>query len=215
MALSKEMKFFKYLLMWDTVFYILIALVVGFAVWVVRADPYDCTFASTSFVCSKAGTSPPPITVTPPPTTGCSFPAEMRTLSNMGASALHKGTQGTPYAYKLPSSLQGHGFLQQADNPSTPTEMTVEWAIAKCPGDFDYYKTDIAKVPTGRGALYPACGGVNGAVGAQYSWGPAANPKSYQECRVPPGEQWYISVRYVNGCNIPDGCVVSYYHNEY
>ena len=132
------------------------------------------------------------------------------TLANPNTSAIHSGFLGQIYTYKLPAKAAnqiGSGFIQQGDNPGTPTELTVEWAISKSPGDFDYYKSAEAKV-NGQ----TPCGGVNGAVGGSYYWSLAG---SFYECKVDLVNTWYLNVRYVNNCPVGIKCPVSYYHSEW
>lgn len=170
------------------------------------------------------GTSQPPVTppTQPPPNNppvGCvaAPPADYEArgaLANANTSALHAGTGTRAYSYALPRGASGSynsGFLQQGDNPGTPTELTVEWAISKCPGDFGYYRSPGAAItpPRGGGAVYP-CGGINGAATGAYYWSLAGS--SY-ECKVDNASGWYINVRYLNSC-VGD-CPVSYYHSEH
>lgn len=188
------------------------------------AVTYTCeltwTGASFAQVCVPVGTAPtPPAPTDPrqpaptpaPPASGCpATGAEIRDLANVGSSALHYGTLGTIYAYRMPQSALGYGFVTQADHPQTPTELTIEWAISKCPGDFAYYKTPAASRESGRGGTFFPCGGVNGAAGGAYYWSPA-DAGGYSECRVPRGEQWFLNVRYLNHCDAGgQGCPVSY-----
>ena len=131
-------------------------------------------------------------------------------LANPNTSALHAGFLGQTYTYNLPKKTGnqiGSGFLQQGDNPGTPTELTVEWAISKTPGDFDYYKSGEAKV-NGQ----TPCGGVNGAVGGSYYWSLIG---SFYECKVDLVNTWYINVRYINNCPVGVKCPVSYFHSEW
>jgi hypothetical protein len=131
-------------------------------------------------------------------------------LANPNTSAIHSGFVGQVYSYPLPGKAPnqiGSGFLQQGDNPGTPTELTVEWAISKSPGDFDYYKSAEAKV---NGST--PCGGVNGAVGGSYYWSLTG---SFYECKVDLVNTWYLNVRYINNCPVGVKCPVSYYHSEW
>ena len=130
-------------------------------------------------------------------------------LAGANASSVHYGFLGETYAYYLPknpSGLYGTGFLQQGDTPGTPSALTVEWAISKTPGDFDYYKSAAAMI-----SGQTPCGGVNGAVGGSYYWSLAG---SFSECKVDNDQVWYINVRYLNNCPIGVECPVSYFHSE-
>lgn len=192
------------------------------------STPVTCLYtqptpASHLFDCSGSTPTPtPPVTPTPsptptptPPPSGCGSPYTPFTLSNPNASAIHYGQVSTAYSTPLPrgpSGTYGYGFLQQGDNPGTPTEMTVEWSISKCPGDFSYYHSSEAAVQSPRGGTTFPCGGTNGAVGGTYYW-TSGSPEYYQ-CRVDNTRTWYINVRYVNGCPIGVECPVSYYHSE-
>ena len=170
---------------------------------------------------SPTPTPTPSPTPTPPPgecanLTPLSNYTARATLAGANASALHYGTNTTIYSYPLPKGALGiynTGFLQQGDHPSTPTEMTIEWGISKCPGDLTYYKTTEASVTSGRGGVAFPCGGINGAVGGSYYWSLTG---SGYECKIDNTHTWYINVRYVNGCNAGSpGCPVSYYHSEH
>ena len=124
-------------------------------------------------------------------------------LAPANASAKHRGLIGQTYTYYLPrnaSGFYGTGFLQQASDPLTPTELTVEWAISRVPGDFDYYKQP--------GNV--ACGGINGGNSGVYYW--SILPASYQ-CRVDNINHWYINVRYLNNCTPGVQCPVAYFHS--
>ena len=134
-------------------------------------------------------------------------------LAGANASSRHYGFVGETYAYYLPknsSGLYGTGFLQQGDTPETPSALTVEWAISKTPGDFNYYKSSEVSVTIGNQTSTP-CGGVNGAVGGTYSWSLTG---SFSECKVDNNQTWYINVRYINNCPVGVECPVSYYHSE-
>jgi hypothetical protein len=136
--------------------------------------------------------------------------AGVKMLANPNTSALHHGYVSQTYTYYLPKNASGaysSGFIQQGDNPGTPTELTVEWAISKEPGDFEYYKSSEAKV-NGQ----TPCGGVNGAVGGSYYWSLAG---SFYECKVDNSQTWYVNVRYLNNCPVGVQCPVSYYHSEW
>jgi hypothetical protein len=125
-------------------------------------------------------------------------------LAPANASAKHKGVIGQTYTYYLPrspSGFYGTGFLQQGSDPFTPTELTVEWAISRVPGDFDYYKQPGNA----------ACGGTNGAAAGAYYW--SISPASH-ECRVDNINRWYINVRYLDHCAPGVQCPVSYFHAE-
>jgi hypothetical protein len=130
-------------------------------------------------------------------------------LAQPNTSAVHRGFNGVTYAYHLPRSpngLYGSGFLQQGTHPLTPSELTIEWAISKVPGDFDYYLSPAASV----GGQTP-CGGINGAVGGTYYWSVAG---SFYECKVDNVNKWYLNVRYLDNCPPGARCPVSYYHSE-
>jgi hypothetical protein len=164
-------------------------------------------------------TPPPNPTPTPTPPPLCAGLTPGNTvrlnLSSANASAIHKGVANVPYSYVLPKGANGlynSGFLQQGDHPGTPTEMTVEWAISTCPGDFTYYRSAAAAVVAGRGGTVYPCGGINGAATGAYYWSLAGS--SY-ECKVDNTQTWYINVRYVGGCPVGLECPVSYYHSEY
>ena len=134
----------------------------------------------------------------------------VKSLANANTSALHHGYVSQTYTYYLPKNAAGahsSGFLQQGDNPGTPTELTVEWAISTMPGDFDYYKSPEARV-NGQ----TPCGGVNGAVGGSYYWNLTG---SFYQCKVDNTQTWYINIRYLNNCPVGVQCPVSYYHSEW
>ena len=131
-------------------------------------------------------------------------------LAQPNTSAVHSGFIGQVYAYHLPrnpNGAYGSGFLQQGPHPLTPSELTLEWAISRVPGDFTYYTSPEAMV-NGQ----TPCGGVNGAVGATYYW---SLPGSFYECKVDNASPWYLNVRYLNNCPAGVRCPVSYYHSEY
>ncbi len=176
------------------------------------------------------GTPPPtqPPTPTPSPTpTPTQPPSECSgltptngyqartSLANANSSAVHTGALGVVYSYPLPKGANGlynSGFLQQGDRPNTPTEMTVQWAISKCPGDMTYYTSSEAAVVSARGGVGFPCGGINGAATGAYYW--SLSGSSY-ECKIDNSRVWYINVRYVNGCPVGVNCEVSYYHSEF
>ena len=62
-----------------------------------------------------------------------------------------------------------------------PTELTVEWAISKKPGDFEWYKSDQAAFTMASGQKTYPCGGVNGASTGAYFW---SQTGSYWQCKV-------------------------------
>ena len=133
-------------------------------------------------------------------------------MANMNASALHHGFLGQTYTYYLPSyGSNTQGFLQQGDNPGTPTELTVEWAISKKPGDFEWYKSDQAAFTMVSGQKTYPCGGVNGASTGAYFW---SQTGSYWQCKVANTGKWYMNVRYLNNCPVGVMCPVSYIHVE-
>jgi len=189
----------------------------------------ELTCTNTIDIVPTGGTPPPTPAPTPTPSPtpsptpipdACSglTPANVvrLNLSSANASAIHKGLAGVPYSYVLPKGASGaynSGFLQQGDHPATPTEMTVEWAISNCPGDFTYYRSAAASFTGGRsgGTSYP-CGGINGAATGAYYW--SLGGSSY-ECKVDNTKTWYINVRYISGCPAGVECPVSYYHSEY
>jgi len=150
------------------------------------------------------------------------YDGSINCLASANSSAIHKGVLGKSYTYNLPrkadTGLYSSGFLQQADSPWTPTELTVEWAISPTPGDFDYYKSTAASYTYQSGLSAYPCGGVYGASSAAVYWSLAG---SAYECKVDNTHPWYINVRYLNNCapgsNSPyfPGCPVSYFHSEY
>ena len=128
-------------------------------------------------------------------------------LSQPNTSSVHTGFIGQTYSYHLPrnaNGLYGSGFLQQAPHPLTPSELTVEWALSKVPGDFDYYTSPAARM---NGQV---CGGISG-TSAAYYWSEAG---SFSVCKVDSATQWYLNVRYINNCPPGVRCPVSYYHSE-
>jgi hypothetical protein len=165
--------------------------------------------------------SPTPSPTQPPsecsgltPPVGSTYQARS-SLANPNSSAVHAGALGVVYSYPLPKGANGiynSGFLQQGDRPGTPTEMTVEWAISKCPGDMTYYRSAESAIVSGRGGTVFPCGGINGAATGAYYWSLTG---SGYECKVDNTRVWYINVRYVNGCPVGVNCEVSYYHSEY
>jgi hypothetical protein len=130
-------------------------------------------------------------------------------LSQPNTSSVHRGFIGQTYTYHLPrqaNGLYGSGFFQQGPDSNTPSELTLEWALSKVPGDFDYYQSAAAKV---NGNV--VCGGVNGAIGATYYWSPTG---SFYECKVDSATNWYLNVRYINNCPPGVRCPVAYYYSE-
>lgn len=123
------------------------------------------------------------------------------------------GVLGVIYSYPLPKlspGTQGSGYYTQADMPQTPTELGVEYSIAKCPGDMNYYK-DLGVVVINGYSFYP-CGGKFG-TSASLNWAPVG---SFYQCAVPDPGPWYLNVRYTKDCPLSDpGCPVVYTHGEY
>jgi hypothetical protein len=73
----------------------------------------------------------------------------------------------------------------------TPTEVTLEWSISKCPGDTAYYKTTTAQV-TQRQVVYTPCGGTFNVESGGLKFNATG---SADNCKVPATEQWYINLR--------------------
>ena len=132
------------------------------------------------------------------------YDGSVNCLANPNTSAIHNGVLGKSYTYFLPrgaSGAYGTGYLTSADNPWTPTELTVQWSISTVRGDFS--------------ASYP-CGGTYGSSGS-LNWSVAG---SFSECKIDNNGTWYINVRYLNNCspgsNSPyyPGCPIAYSHSE-
>jgi hypothetical protein len=108
------------------------------------------------------------------------------------------------------------------ENPLTPSELTIEWAISKCPGDMNYYKSAVGAVTevssrSGTTSTYYPCGTITGWSSGQLRWSPTGS--SY-ECKVTDGSNWYINVRYLNGtsfsaCNSSTGCPIGYAYSQW
>jgi hypothetical protein len=91
--------------------------------------------------------------------------APVLNLANANSSAIHYGflAQRTPMPCRRKPGTRSLRLPAEAITPERPPELTVEWAISKVPGDFQYYKSSEAKV-NGQ----TPCGGTNGAVGGSY-----------------------------------------------
>lgn len=73
-----------------------------------------------------------------------------------------------------------------------PTELQSEISLSRCPGDYETYKTEAAKVASSaRSGKQIVCGAL----------GPTPSIKWNQPggCVIPAGETWYLNVRFVSG----------------
>ncbi len=136
-------------------------------------------------------------------------------LGPANTSLLHYGVVGRIYSYPLPWRPDGspYGNFQHADHPDTPTELTVEVAISRCPGDMTYYLTDAASVTCERDATATPvtsspCGGINGTAGVVH-WNTTGS--SY-ECKISATDTWFLNLRYVDNCPAGVSCPIAYYH---
>lgn len=133
----------------------------------------------------------PPVTPGPPgpPPTICGGAPVRTDFPKPGSSPPFTSQLGVINSWKLPASS---GMVASTTEfPGTPQGLVVEWAISKCPGDFDYYKSDAAKITTPRGQRVIVCGGTGGQ-SAGVSWG------RLNSCVITGGD-WYINLRYLSG----------------
>lgn len=176
---------------------------------------------NVSVVCAKSDTpTTPPVTppttppVTPPPVGSTVIlhdnPADPMRIPGPGQATHFYAAEGQIHSWPLPAN---RGALTSSDYPGTPS-LTIEWSISRTPGDVNYYKTDAAKVPSGRGGpTVVVCGQQSGATGG-VAWGPEG-----LACRVPTGERWYVNYRIVAQCpsgtltGVVAGCPINYYWN--
>lgn len=136
---------------------------------------------NVTVICAKP--APPPVS------TLCVVQPVRNDFPKPGSSPAFTSQIGVVNTWKLPASS---GLVASTtEYPGTPQSLVVEWAISKCPGDFEYYKTDAAKITTPRGQRVIACGGVGGQ-SAGVAWGRAGG------CVITPGD-WYINLRYLSG----------------
>jgi hypothetical protein len=82
----------------------------------------------------------------------------------------------------------------------TPSTLQVEIAFSPTAGDFTYYKSAAFRFFSGQQPYYP-CGGIFGPV-ATLSHAPEAG---YDACAIPPGAQWFLNWRVVDGCEAGRG----------
>jgi hypothetical protein len=164
-------------------------------------------------------TTPPP--TTPPPVTqgpvvGCAVAGTIQraTLGPWGSSQIHHGLGSTVYSYPLPKNPAGihtTGYITHTSDPGSPSEMTIEWTISKCPGDITYAST--APVITGgrsSGTYFP-CRAVSGVPSGGISWSVVGSAGA---CQVNNTENWYLNIRYISGCGVGQDCPLAYAHQE-
>jgi len=135
------------------------------------------------------------------------------TLGPSNAALVHYGTVGRIYSYPLPRKTGAtSGSLVQGDHPGSPSNLRIEWAISRCPGDMLYYTTSEAALFAGRGGIARPCGAVGTpAPGFTLSWSATG---SFYECKVD-GFTWYLNVRYLENCPAGATCPAAFWHSEF
>jgi hypothetical protein len=82
-----------------------------------------------------------------------------------------------------------------------------EIAFSKCPGDFEYYKTDAASYfceeCTGENHRWFRSCGVQWGADSTVSW--RLGSTNFYSCGIPEGEQWYMNWRYLGGTVTGEG----------
>jgi hypothetical protein len=168
---------------------------------------------NTSVLIKDAATLPPP----PAGCSGLTPTSNFTQFTNFGPAGqgtVLTGTLGVIYSWPLPKGSTGAQATlatithTQHTSSTSPSEVSVEWSISKCPGDFAYYKTPAASV-TSRLKLYAPCGGTFGIESGGLKYNTVG---SMDTCKVPTTETWYVNFRFTSGtANCPGGrCDVTY-----
>lgn len=148
-------------------------------------------------------TQPPTPPPTPTPKPECPAPPMPLVMEILKGRSVNQYVNDPPAAgqlpyihvWPLPVGLKSGNFSFTTNTTQTPSSLRVEISLSKCPGDVAFWKSAAGTVHM-HGIEWHPCGGDGTGDQAGVKW--SSVDKTFYECPIPAGEQWYLNWRSVD-----------------